>query len=173
MVFKPGQIVRFTYKHQTVDASTGDPHKEVLVLHPNWQNKVHGIDLKRLSPAEREVLEAVLDPEQKDKPHRLPLVNDIRRKMDAIELIKNPMIFYTKFIKPFLRRTDAYRTYVPRLMTGITTVKDASIRTGKKPVERPLFGPKPVLRPGQTPQTPKALTPIDIMAQNAAKKGQR
>jgi len=172
MRFEPGDIVRFTYKHQAVDASTGDKFKEVLVLHPNWGNKIHGLDLKRLSPAEREVLEAVLDPEKADKPHRIPLVNDIKRRMDPLELIKNPMIFYTKFVKPFLRQKDAYRTYVPSLMSGITKVKDASIKTGKKPVQNPLFGPKPAVQPGQQPAgQPKALTAIDVMKQNAMNKG--
>ena len=171
MRFEPGQIIRFTYNHQAVDDSTGDKFKEVLVLHPFWNNKLHGIDLKRLSPAEREVLEAVLDPDQKGKPHRLPLVNDIKRKMDPIELIKNPVIFYTKFVKPFLRSKDAYRQYVPSRMTGITKIRDASIKTGKKPVENPLFGPKPTQQTHQAQTQQPALSPIDVMKQNAVAKG--
>lgn len=173
MKFEFGDIVRFTYKHQVVDASTGDTHKEILVLHPNWNHKIHALDLKRLTPAEREVLEAVLDPEQKDKPHRLPLVNDIKRRMDPAELIRNPVAFYTKFVKPFLRGKDAYRQYVPSLMNGITKVKDAKIKTGKKPVENPLFGPKPMQGTDtkQPSAIPKAHTAIDIMAQNAKAKG--
>ncbi len=173
MRFNPGDIVRFTYSHQAVDASTGDKFKEVLVLNGNWQHKVHAIDLKRLSPAEREVLEDVLDPEQKDKVHRIPLVNDIKRKMDPLALIRNPVIFYTKFVKPFLRGKDAYRQYIPGRMSGITVVRGAKISTGKKPVERPLFGPK---FPGQelgmaSPEELGGMTPIDIMKRNAAKKG--
>jgi hypothetical protein len=172
MKFEPGDIIRFTYQHQDVDASTGDKFKEVLVLHPFWGNKIHGIDLKRLSPAERTVLEAILDPEQADKPHRLPMVNDIRRKMDPISLIRNPMVFYTRFVKPFLRHKDAYRTYIPRLMSGITKVRGASVKTGKKPIENPLFGPKPGQQQAQQPAAqPKAKTPIDIMQQNAKNKG--
>jgi hypothetical protein len=89
-----------------VDASTGDKFKEVFVLTPLWQNKMHGLDLKRCTPAEREVLEAILDPDLKDKPHRIPLVNDIKRRMDPIELIRNPVVFYTKFVKPFMRKKD-------------------------------------------------------------------
>jgi hypothetical protein len=172
MRFEPGSIIRFTYKHQDVDASTGDKFKEVLVLNPNWNNKLHAIDLKRLSPAEREVLEAVLDPEQKDKPHRIPLVNDIKRRMDPIEMIRNPVAFYTKFVKPFLRSKDAYRQYIPSLMSGITKIKDASIKTGKKPVANPLFGQKPGQTQTQQPTAqPKPLTAIDVMKQNAANRG--
>ncbi len=178
MRLEPGTIVRFTYDHQDVDASTGDKFKEVLVLNGSWQHKVHGIDLKRLSPAEREVLEAVLDPAQEGKPHRIPLVNDIRRKMDPIELIRNPTIFYTKFVKPFLRRKDAYRQYLPNRMSGITKVRDARISTGKRPVERPLFK-EPMFGkrfPGEelgmmSPEELANVAPIDIMKRSAAKKG--
>jgi hypothetical protein len=91
--------------------------------------------------------------------------------MDPIELIRNPMVFYTKFVKPFLRTKDAYRTYVPALMSGVTKVQDASIKTGKKPVENPLFGPKPTQQAAQQQTAPKALSPIDIMKQNAANRG--
>lgn len=173
MRFEPGDIIRFTYKHQTVDDSTGDKFKEVLVLHPNWNNKVHGLDLKRLSPAERAVIEAVLDPEQLDKPHRIPLVNDIKRKMNPLELIKNPVAFYTKFIKPFLRGKDAYRTYIPHNMTAITKVLGASIKTGKKPVDKPLFGqkkePAAPTEPGRSPTA--GMSPADIMAQATKNRG--
>jgi hypothetical protein len=169
MVYDFGQIVRFTYEHQDVDASTGDKFKEVLVLHPNWNHKVHAIDLKRLTPAERKVLELVLDPELADKPSPIPLVNDIRRRMDPIQLIKNPVAFYTRFVKPFLRGKDAYRQYLPQRMRSATIVKGAKIATGKRPVQKPLFGPKP--EPTAPAEKPKAMTPIDIMAQNAAKRG--
>lgn len=180
MQFAIGSIIRFTYSHQSVDANTGDEFKECLVLHPSWHNKVHCVDLKRLSPAQRVVLEAILDPEDADKPHRIPMVNDIRRKMDPVQLIQNPVAFYARFLKPFLRKTDAYRQYIPRRMTGVTVVKDAAISTGKAPVAHPLFPtkaakpipPKPTPPPlpgkattvkGFTPPQPPA-TPIDIMA---------
>lgn len=177
MKFKPGQMIRFTYTHQSRDEQTGEKFKEILVLHPFWNNKVHGIDLKKLSPAERKVLELVLDPEQKDVPSRIPLVNNIKKRMDPIEEIQNPTAFYTKFVRPFLNGKDAYRTYVPHNMSMVTVLKDFSIATGKKPVENPLFGKKPGEHkpndPNQPPETakPQALNPIDVMKQNAAAKG--
>ncbi|OGR24991.1 MAG: hypothetical protein A2139_14885 [Desulfobacca sp. RBG_16_60_12] len=171
MNFTPGQIIRFSYQHESVDANTGDKFKEVLVLNPLYANKMHAIDLKRLSPAQRAVLEAVLDPEGANKPHRIPLVNDIRRRMDPIQLIRNPVAFYSRFLKPFLNRTDAYRQYIPKRMTSITVVKDATISTGKAPNKHPLFPPKPQTLPGYATtvkglQTPG--TPIDIMKQARA-----
>jgi len=169
--YAPGQIIRFTYEHQAVDASTDGKYKEVLVLNPLWNNKLHGIDLKRLTPAERRVLEDVLDPELKDKPSPIPLVNDIKRRMDPIELIKNPAVFYTRFVRPFMRQKDIYRQYIPSRMSGVTVVKGAKISTGKPPVKNPLFGPKAPAEPAK-PDT-KGMSPIDIMAMNARNKGQK
>ncbi|MHA2045170.1 MAG: hypothetical protein ACW99G_10265, partial [Candidatus Thorarchaeota archaeon] len=97
-LFEAGSTIRFTYN----SVSSGDRFKEVLVLHPNWNGKVHAIDLKRLTAAEREVLNAVLDPKQKGKTHKLPLVNDILTRMDPTELIRSPTSFYNQLVKQFL-----------------------------------------------------------------------
>lgn len=173
MKFKPGQMIRFTYDHQVRDEASGDQFKEILVLHPFWNNKVHGVDLKRLSPAERKVLELILDPEMKDVPSRIPLVNNIKARMDPIELIQNPMAFYSRFVRPFLNGKDAYRTYVPVRMRNVTVLKDYSIATGKKPVERPLFGKKVEPQQPQAPEKPDTtgMSPIDIMKMNAQNRG--
>ena len=176
MKYKPGQMVRFTYLHQAVDPATGEKFKEILVLHPWWQNKVHGIDLKRLSPAERKVLELVLDPEMKDVPSRIPLVNNIKKRMDPIELIQNPALFYARFVKPFLNGKDAYRTYVPTRMMNVTVLHDFSIATGKKktPVATPFSKPEPQ-QPQQAvapeKQSTAGMSPIDIMKMNAQNRG--
>jgi len=162
----PGQIIRFTYHHRAeeVDEDTGDKYKEVLVLHPNWHHKVHGIDLKRLTEAERDVLYAILDEKTvkdiktRKKPHRFPLVNDIVRRMDPLQEIKNPVAFYTRFVKVFLRNKDAYRTYFPVRMSAIQIVKASDVR-GKVTNPKPLFHPvetKP--QPPQQAQQPKQPT---------------
>lgn len=171
MKFQAGQIIRFTYKHQAVDDATGEKFKEILVLHPYWHNKVHGIDLKRLSPAERKVLEIVMDPKQNRRPSRIPLINNIMRRMDPALLVKNPVAFYAQFVKPFLNGKDAYRTYIPHNMSTVTIQKNVEISTGRPPPpEKPLFGAKPAAEPAEEP---KALTPIDIMAQAAKNRGQK
>ena len=163
MRFTPGDIIKFTYKHQSVDEHTGPKDKEVLVLHPNWHNKMNGIDLKRLSPAERKVLEFVLDPKKKDTPSRIPLINSIRQRMDPIEEIQNPQTFYARFVKPFLNGKDAYRQYIPHLMSNVIRISKAQISTGKPATERPLF--KQPQSPFQKKGDPdRGLTPADIMA---------
>lgn len=135
--YKPGSIVRFTYDHKFIDEDTGDKYKEVLVLNPKWMGKLHGIDLKRLTSAEREVLQAVFDPQWKQKPHRLPLVRDILKRMDPLEEVKNPLSFYNKFVRVFLRNKDAYRQYWPTRMSGVTLVKISSVKGS-------VFNPKPL-----------------------------
>ena len=174
----PGDRVRFTYLHppDAVDEFTGDQYKEVLVLNPMWMNRVHGIDLKRLTTAEREVLYAIMDPKTKEKPHRLPLVNDIVRRMDPLTEIKSPQAFYSKFVKVFLRQADAYRQYDPRRMTGVTIVKETLVK-GTVSNSRPLFHKieskqiekKPIVQTKPTSDTEKQAM---IQAFLAKKKGQ-
>jgi hypothetical protein len=176
-----GDIIRFTYDPQDRDDATGDPHKEVLVLHPFWNNKLQGIDLKRLSPNDRGILEAILDPETYDKPHKLPIVNDIRKRLDPMLLVRNPQAFYSRFIKQFLpkRGIDAYRQYIPRRMSNITRIRQAKIMTGKPPVRNPLFPPKggedPLIpqhmKKGMTVLPQAGFTPADLMKMAAAKRG--
>ena len=151
----PGQVIRFTYQHppEGVDEDTGDRYKEVLVIHPNWHGKVHAIDLKRLTEAERGVLYAIVDEktvkqvQAGKKPHKYPLVNDIIRRMDPLEEIKNPLGFYNRFVKIFLRNKDAYRTYFPIRMSAVTIVKKTDVR-GK------VINPKPLFHKVETKPTP-------------------
>jgi hypothetical protein len=172
MILKPGGIYRFTYNHLVTDEDSGDRFKEVWVLNPSWQRKVHAIDLKRLTAAEREVLSAIMDPETKKTTHRLPLVNDVVRRMDPITEITNPMTFYGKFVKVFLRNKDAYRTYHPERMLNVTEVKDS--------VAGKTYNPKPLFRKPESPKPPEApkkelsaaekMANIRAVAQRAAKK---
>ncbi len=158
MIYKPGQILRFTY-HSHIGAGTeevADAFKEVLVLHPNWLGKMHAIDLKRLTPAEREVLDAIFTPENRGKPHRIPLVNDILRRMNPIDEIKNPVSFYSKFVKVFLRNKDAYRTYYPKRMLSVTIAKVTSV-TGK------VINPKPLFH--KVESTPQAKNRLELLKQ--------
>jgi hypothetical protein len=165
--FSPGEIIRFTY-HSHLGIKPDEPKddfKEVLVLHPGWQGKVHAIDLKRLTMAEREVLDAVFDPKTKEHPHRMPLVNDIVRRMDPIEEIKNPVSFYSKFVRVFLRNKDAYRTYEPRRMLSVTVVKGTAV-TGKVINPNPLFSKiesKPT-QPTKPEETTKTVSSQDRLA---------
>lgn len=154
---QPGQFIRFTYmpprpqarKKFGVPQPPSDPHKEVMVLNPSWNNKLHGIDLARITPAEVQVLRAIMDPKNKqhfDQTGQLPqgaptypLITDVFRRMDPVQLIKNPLAFYGQFVKPFIRDHDAYRQYWPQYMSGITVIKESQVRGA-------VFNPKPLFR---------------------------
>lgn len=136
--YSPGQTLRFTYNGLREGKLPSDKFKEVLVLHPNWQGKMHGIDLKRLTPAEKKVLDTIMDPAQRGRPQRIPLVRDILKRMDPVEDIKNPVSFYAKFVKVFLRNKDAYRTYYPTRMYNVTVAQQTHVH-GTVVNPKPLF----------------------------------
>jgi len=189
--FKVGQFIRFTYNRpqEAIDQFSGDRHKEIFVLNPQWLGEVHGIDLKRLTTAEREVLVTIFDPKKAQRvngrvvtapipPGIKPLVDDIMRRMDPRQEITNPLSFYHKFVKPFLKQKDAYRKYKPSRMQNITVSRKSTV-LGK------VVNPKPLFHKEETPQqaTPfkpklpgsehgnvRKLSPAEIQAM-AAKMG--
>lgn len=125
-----------------------DPSKEVFVLHPHWQNQVHGIDMKRVTPAEQQVLHAIMDPANGeavkagrwpiDGVPNYPLIRDTLLRMQPTELIKNPLGFYAQFVKPFIRNKDVYRRYNPQYMFGLQVVQESRV-TGPVTNPAPLF----------------------------------
>jgi hypothetical protein len=167
MYFRTGSVYTFIYNHPVKDAGSGGRNKEVLILHPHWNNRVHALDLGRLNPAEREVLQAILEPYDPNIPHRLPLVNSIRSRLDARKLILTPKSFYDNFLKLFLRGKDAYRQYDRNLMSGLKLVKNRDL-TGKTLVKNPLFK-KPNPGDPKTPESPKPPKP-GSPAEKIAKK---
>jgi len=161
MNYKPGDVVRFTYSHQVIDEASGDQFKEVFVLNPDFNGEMHGIDLKRLTEAQRVVITMIMDPKVKynvkwGKNTKIPLVNDIVRRMDPVEEIKNPQSFYYKFVKRFLKDIDAYRRYEPALMVGITIVHISEV-TGPAVNPKPAFHKVESKQNGETPQTPDTI----------------
>lgn len=158
--FRPGQIVKFTYRD--IGLETESRFKEVLILHPGWQGRVHAIDLGRLTPAEREVLFEIMAPGAKGKKHNIPLVSDILNRMNPVEDIKNPVSFYAKFVKVFLRNKDAYRQYYPRKMSGVVVVKQSMVKGG-------VTNPKPLFHNTETKAPTKPTTPTPVTAKG---KGQ-
>lgn len=148
-----GHHVQFSYNHAEVDEFTGPKFKEVFILNPNWKGKAHGIDLKRITEAEREVLWTVFDPKNMDikGEHRIPLVNDILRRMDPRKEVRNPIHFYHIFVKQFLRGKDAYRQYWVNRISNVRTVSRLDIRKIYNP--KPLFH-KVASKPGEKRPSP-------------------
>lgn len=153
-LLEPGAFVRFVYRFHTgirPDEIRND-RKEVLILHPGWQGKVHALDLKRMTAAERAVLTLIMDPNSKGKHHDIPLVNDILRRMDPIEEIKNPMAFYGRFVRVFIRNKDVYRTYNPAKMRNLGVIRKSRVKGqvfNPKPLFRKIEGPPKTSQPGK------------------------
>jgi hypothetical protein len=125
-----------------------DQNKEAFILHPNWNGKVHAVDLGRITPAEIQVLHAVMDPNVKAQVDQgvwpiegvppYPLIRDILRRMDPAELIKNPLAFYQQMIKPFIRGKDSYRQYFPQHMFSLQVIAESHVQ-GAMTNPKPLF----------------------------------
>lgn len=125
-----------------------DMSKEAFVLHPNWQGKVHAIDLGRVTPAEQQVLQAIMDPNVKMQVDQgvwpvqgvppYPLIRDILSRMDPTELIKNPLAFYQRMVKPFIRSKDCYRQYWPQFIHGLKVIAESKVQ-GQLTNPKPLF----------------------------------
>lgn len=124
-------------------------NKEVFVMHPNWGGKIHALDLGRVTPAEIQVLQSVMDPECKTKVDsgqwpidgvpNYPLIRDILRRHNPAELIKNPLAFYQSLIKPFMRDKDCYRQYWPQYVSGLTVLAESH-------VQGPMTNPAPLFK---------------------------
>jgi len=156
--FEAGQFITFTYNPPARDvavraglqtAPIKDKTKRVFVLHPLWHNQVHAIDLENLTPAEGQVLRSIMDPKVKASVDAgewpvqgvppYPLIRDILRRGDPVEDIKNPMAFYSMFVKPFLRNKDAYRKYWTQHMFGVKVEQESQVQ-GHVINPKPLFG---------------------------------
>jgi hypothetical protein len=169
--FEVGQFITFNYNPpardvrkrpglQTVQGlqplERHDREKSILVLHPMWQNMMHGVDLKRLTPAETQTLKAVMDPKIKAQVDQgvwpvqgcppYPLIRDILRRFDPTELAKNPVLFYQSLVKPFIRDKDCYRKYNPSYVFGVKVVVETHVQ-GTVTNPRPAFvNPNPLFK---------------------------
>lgn len=124
--YEAGTMIRFTYTAPTAE----ERYRDIFVLNPTYQGKMHGLDLKRMTPAQVQVLEAIFDPEYQSgkKRHQFSLVNDILRRMDPSTEIKNPLVFYRRFVLPFMRTAgDVYRTFYPNYMSGVQVIKKSTM----------------------------------------------
>ena len=172
--FEPGQIIRFTYGTPN-DDDVSDRFKEIFVLNGNYLGKVHGLDLKLLSPADREVLSLIMDPKSKGQTHRIALVNDILNRMDPLEEIKNPVSFYAKFVRPFVRGKDVYRSYWQQKMMNPTVVQPSQV-TGAAHGTAVAVNPKPLFhaispKTGEAPAASQKKPLFSLPPLTAARKG--
>lgn len=125
-----------------------DKNKEVFVLHPNWKGRIHGLDMKRLTPAQQQIVHAMMDPEVKAKVDagqwpvdgvpNYNLLRDILRRSDPATLINSPIAFYQQLIKPFIAQADCYRQYDAAFMSNTQVITESEAQ-GQMTNPKPLF----------------------------------
>ncbi len=74
--------------------------------------------------------------------------------MDPLTEIKNPVSFYAKFVRPFIRGKDAYRSYWQHRMTNATVVAHSQV-TGVAQGGAVATNPKPLFH-AISPKTSEA-----------------
>tara|TARA_Y100000310_G_C20585982_1_gene765421 strand:- start:78 stop:371 length:294 start_codon:yes stop_codon:yes gene_type:complete len=94
--FNIGDTITFRYNKR----EARDKNPTLLVVSPLFKNHVHGVNLNYLNDAEREY---------------------ISKDINSSDKITSE-IFYEQHVKPRLR-SNAYRTYTPRLMSNIKVIK--------------------------------------------------
>jgi len=94
-----GQVITFTYK---------DVERWVFVVHPEWEGKIHGLDMRYI-------------------PRR-----DLLPLFDVTQALAPEQFYKTYVDKPWVKRWDAYRTYD---RTKISNVKVVVYNTAREPDE--------------------------------------
>ena|SRR3990167_1566673 len=123
VIYEAGDTIVFNYTspHAT------DPTPKVLVLHDNWQGRVHGINLLLLTRQEHNYLKAVISSSFAKKITRTDA--RIRQQLQRLQStlstlnISSPRDFYVRFVKGFVKQYDSYRQYRPEYMKNIKVVE--------------------------------------------------
>ena len=149
MNYRIGDLISFTYPavHQQ-GTKAHDKFPNVLVLHPNWKNNLHGLNFNYLTDDEINALRMIIDPgfELKYAENLQKKNPNLMRELDRIVLkmgnsnITSPHDFYLRVIRPFIivRGWDPYRRYRPDKMTNIRIVQKREIITGEQKAS--IFG---------------------------------
>lgn len=142
MAYRIGDIITFSYPaiHQ-MGTRANDKFPQVLVLHPDWQNNMHGLNFNYLTDDEINALRMLIDPMfeekyaealQRKNPRIMQEVDRIVLKMSNAN-ITSPHDFYLRVIRPFImvRGWDPYRRYRPDKMTNIRQVQKREVIMGQ------------------------------------------
>ena len=160
-----GDLVTFSYSavHKAKSAAH-DPYPTVLVLHPNYEGKMHGIKWDMLSATEQEILKMILSEayEAQNKnflarrdPASAKLFDSLTQSSMSHD-IRTPSQFYTNVIKPFIIRkavqVTPYRQYRLDRVTNVRTKTPSTLMTAKLSGGQPPPAAPPGAQPGPAPQ---------------------
>ena len=148
------------WKKQENKPDNHDKYPQVLILHPEWQGNVHGINLNQMSQHEINFLTALVDPffakEIVKKDMRIR--NELQRIPQDIH-ITSPHDFYLRIVKPFIKLYDGYRLYKPSKMRNIRVIKPY------RDIEKRL---KSSQKPATTDQKEKPSSVVDTSTQQGS-----
>lgn len=144
MALEIGSFITFTYPavHQQ-GTRAHDRFPNVLVLHPNWQGSLHGLNFNYMTDEEIHVIRMIIDPNymdnykeslQKTNPERVRELENILRTAENAH-VTSPQDFYNRVIKPFIRPRgwDPYRRYRVEKMTNTRVIHNQREMTGQTP----------------------------------------
>jgi hypothetical protein len=137
-----GDLISATYHGE----NSHDFYPQILVLHNRWARKnfphevakVHGLNLNVFSEYELAVIYSVLNPDlvaryEKTKPQIAHYVRSLHQTVIKQGLdIENPLDFYTKFIRQFVKSSDGYRLYFPEKMVNVKVITKREVLMGKQ-----------------------------------------
>lgn len=143
--FRIGDLVTFSYPavHQE-GTKAHDKFPQVLVLHPNWEGLMHGLNFNYLDADEINTLRMLLDPffemQQRENlrrrnPSAFAELEKIITTPGAYRnsKINSPHAFYQGVIRPFIqtRGWDPYRKYKIEKISGGRIIQPAAHMTGE------------------------------------------
>lgn len=118
------QTGQSVWEKKPVKPDLYDKYPQALILHNNWENNVHALNLNNLSQQEINYITALIDPFFAEE----IIKKDMRIQQELQRLPKdlnvtNPYDFYLRFIKSFIKLYDSYRRYNPQKMINIKVIK--------------------------------------------------
>lgn len=128
-----GDLITFDYQ---MGKKIHDRTPKVLVLHPNWQGQMHGLNFNYLTEQEINYIKAVLNPifesEIVKKDRRIAIqMTRVRSIVDTLN-ITSPHDFYVRFVRGFIqpRGWDPYRRYLPERQRSLRIITASAVMTG-------------------------------------------
>lgn len=141
----PGDLVTFSYPAVKLQGTQAhDKNPTVLVLHPNYEGIMHGLNFNYLGPQEINMIRMLLSPkfQLENKAALTRQRPDLIKRFDSIvesateSEVNSSAAFYSKVIKPLIttggihaKKYEPYRQYRVDKIKGLRIVTAATIMT--------------------------------------------
>lgn len=140
--YQMGDLISFRYPAVHKQGTRAhDKSPEVLVLHPNWQGNLHGLNFNYLTRDEINLIRMLIDPtfarqyKEKFNKRNPRLGQEVDNILNTARVadITSPGMFYNNIVRPFIksRGWDPYRRYVPSKMSGVRVLQKRAHMVGE------------------------------------------